>query len=95
MLDAVVTISSRPSLVASADRMAALSDFGAARGEHDLVVECRAEQRLQLPARQFHRLRDFAPKACADDAFPNWSEKYGNIAATTAGSVRVVALLSR
>ena len=35
------------------------------------------------------------PKACADDALPNCSEKYGNIAATTAGSVRVVALLSR
>ena len=30
----------------------------AARGEHDLVVECRAEQRLQLLARLLHRFRD-------------------------------------
>lgn len=30
----------------------------AARGEHDLVVECRAQQHLQLLPRQFHRFRD-------------------------------------
>ena len=36
-----------------------------------------------------------APKACADDGLPKCSVRNGSIAATTSGSTRVVALLSR
>jgi len=35
------------------------------------------------------------PKLCMDEGLPNCSVKYGSMASTTAGSTRVVALLSK
>ena len=70
--------------------------FVPARSEYDLMVEGRPEQRLQALARLLHRRRLLRCRRRGfEEAFPNCSEKYGNIAATTAGSARVVALLSR
>ena len=59
MLDAVVTISSRPSWVIERREDGGVVGFGAAGREHDLVVEGGAEQRLQALARLLHRARDF------------------------------------
>ena len=91
----VVTISSRPSLAASADRMAALSDSVPPEVNTISWSNAAPSSACNCWRASFTASATCAPNACADDAFPNWSEKYGNIAATTAGSVRVVALLSR
>jgi hypothetical protein len=80
-------------LIVEADRMAALSDQ--CRLVKTILVEGRAEQRLQALRACFTAPATSLPKAWADEAFPNCSEKYGSMAATTAGSARVVALLSR
>ncbi|MGY3412811.1 hypothetical protein ACVWZV_008977 [Bradyrhizobium sp. GM5.1] len=59
--------------------------YSRARREDDLVIECRANESLQLSAACFNAGATSTPNACADDALPNCPEKNGSIAATTKG----------
>ena len=79
----------------SADRMAVESD--SVPQEVKMISEsCSAPSRACTWLRAFFSaLPTWLPKACIDEALPKCSVKNGSMASTTAGSTRVVALLSR
>ena len=79
----------------SAERMAVESD--SVPQEVKMISEsCSAPSSACTWLRAFFSaLPTSLPKACIDEALPNCSVKNGSMASTTAGSQRVVALLSR
>jgi hypothetical protein len=68
--------------------------LGATGGEDDFAVVSGAEQRLHLHARLLDRLADLGTEAVDRGSIAELLGKKGSMAATTAGSQAVVALLS-